>query len=167
MNLNEIKLRKKIKALIAFFIVGLVISGVTAFPLEWELFVLVDVCKTLFAANNPLLEWTLKVYTGLQATYNNYPFIAYGTDWLAFAHLVIAVVFIGPLRDPVKNVWVIQFGIIACLMVFPLALIAGQLRGIPFFWRLIDCAFGAMGIIPLVICNSYIKRLTQLTHIKL
>jgi len=162
MSLNEIKLRKKIKALIAFFIVGLVISGITAFPLEWELSMLVDLSKNLFAINNPLLVWVQKVHTGLQATYSNYPFIAYGTDWLAFAHLVIAVAFIGPLRDPVKNVWIIQFGIIACLMVFPLALVAGQLRGIPFFWRMIDCAFGAIGIIPLVICNSYIKQLAKL-----
>ncbi|SCF41963.1 hypothetical protein [Micromonospora mirobrigensis] len=32
----------------------------------------------------------------------------YGTDWLAFAHLVLAVAFWGPLRDPVRNVWVVQ-----------------------------------------------------------
>ena len=29
--------------------------------------------------------------------------IAYGTDWLAFAHITIAVAFLGPLKDPVRN----------------------------------------------------------------
>jgi hypothetical protein len=68
---------------------------------------------------------------------------------LAFAHLTIAVAFIGPIRDPVKNVWVIQFGMIACVMVIPLAVICGALRGIPWYWRLIDCSFGVFGLIPL------------------
>jgi len=39
---------------------------------------------------------------------DGYPFIAYGTDWLAFAHFVIAIAFIGPWRDPVRNVWVVE-----------------------------------------------------------
>ena len=85
--------------------------------------------------------------------------MAYGTDWLAFAHIVIAVAFIGPLRDPVKNIWVIEFGIIACIMIFPLALIAGPIRGIPFYWRLIDCMFGAIGIVPLMIVHRLIKQI--------
>ena len=76
---------------------------------------------------------------------------AYGTDWLAFAHLVIAVAFVGPLRDPVKNVWVVEWGMIACLSVIPLALICGPIRGIPFCWQIIDCSFGVVGVIPLAI----------------
>jgi hypothetical protein len=32
-----------------------------------------------------------------------YPFLAYGTDWLAFVHLVIAVAFVGPFFDPVPD----------------------------------------------------------------
>ena len=57
---------------------------------------------------------------------------------LVHDHLVIAVAFIGPWRDPVRNIWVIEFGLIACVMVLPLALIAGPLRGIPLAWRLLD-----------------------------
>ena len=34
-----------------------------------------------------------------------YPLLAYGTDWLAFSHLVLAVVFLGAWRDPVRNRW--------------------------------------------------------------
>jgi hypothetical protein len=89
-------------------------------------------------------------------------FLAYGTDWLAFAHLVIAVAFIGPLRDPVRNKWVLTFGVIACAGVVPLALIAGCVRGIPFYWRLIDCSFGVFGVVPLLICLSYVRRLERM-----
>ena len=61
----------------------------------------------------------------------NSPFLGYGTDWLAFGHFVIAIVFIGPLRDPVKTVWVVEFGMIACVLVVPFALVMGGVRGIP------------------------------------
>jgi hypothetical protein len=84
--------------------------------------------------------------------------MAYGTDWLAFAHIVIAVAFIGPLRDPVRNIWVIEFGMIACALVIPLALIFGPLRGIPFFWRLIDCSFGIIGFVPLWLVRREIRQ---------
>ena len=86
-------------------------------------------------------------------------FFFYGYDWLAFAHFMLAILFIGPLKDPVKNKWVIEFGIIACLLIIPFALIAGQLRGIPIWWRLVDCSFGVVGIIPLMICLKKIKQL--------
>jgi hypothetical protein len=106
-----------------------------------------------------LSYWITYVNKGLTETYQNYPFIPYGTDWLAFAHIAIAVAFIGPLRDPVKNIWVIEFGIIACILIVPTALICGSIRGIPLFWRLIDCSFGILGIIPLWICRRYIKMI--------
>jgi hypothetical protein len=92
-------------------------------------------------------------------TNSKYPFLAYGTDWLAFAHFVIAIAFIGPLRDPVKNIWVIEFGMIACVLVVCFALIMGPIRGIPPGWSLIDCSFGVIGIIPLWICRRAIARL--------
>ena len=99
----------------------------------------------------------------LQDTNARYPFLAYGTDWLAFAHLVIAIAFIGPFLDPVRNKWVITFGLIACAAVIPLALIAGAIRGIPFPWRLIDCSFGVFGSIPLMICRRSIEMLEHTT----
>ncbi|HEV3224754.1 MAG TPA: hypothetical protein VGZ90_17865 [Puia sp.] len=88
-----------------------------------------------------------------------YPFLAYGYDWLALAHLVIAVAFFGVLKDPVRNKWIIQFGRISCCMIFPLAFIAGYVRGIPFYWQLIDCSFGVIGLIPLTICYRKIEQL--------
>jgi hypothetical protein len=48
---------------------------------------------------------------------------------------------------------------IACLMVIPLALICGSLRGIPIWWRVIDCSFGVVGIIPLAIVRRLILGL--------
>ena len=94
-----------------------------------------------------------------------YPFLAYGTDWLAFAHLVIAVAFWGPLRDPVRNVWVVKFGMIACAGVVPLALIAGAARGIPWWWQAIDISFGLVGIVPLLFAWAGIRRLDGRTRL--
>ncbi|WP_395091739.1 hypothetical protein [Armatimonas sp.] len=124
--------------------------------LTWELGLLV---RWFGNRDSALAAWLRTVHTGLVETDTHYPFLAYGTDWLAFAHLVIAMAFIGPWRDPVKNIWVIEFGLIACAMVLPLALIAGPLRGIPFGWRLIDCAFGVFGAIPLWLIRREIQQL--------
>src|SRR5258708_34956825 len=70
-----------------------------------------------------LAHWIVRVRDALRATNAAYPFMAYGTDWLAFGHFMIAVAFIGALRDPVRNVWLFTFGMIACVLVVPYALI--------------------------------------------
>ncbi|MEW6469435.1 MAG: hypothetical protein AB1458_10940 [Bacteroidota bacterium] len=158
--LTESRLVCRVRTWIGIFMAFLVLSGITAFPLEWELAVLKDHAAELPA---PMREWLHSVYAAIKETGTSHPCLFYGTDWLAFAHLVIAVAFVGPLREPVKNIWVIQFGMIACLMVLPLALIAGPLRNIPFFWQLIDCSFGLLGLIPLVIVYRNIKRLERYT----
>jgi hypothetical protein len=152
----------RIRLLLGFFVVALILSGLTAFPLRWELQVLTSWFgegTTVGTAMPSLADWLSQVREALETTGRQYPFLAYGTDWLAFAHLVIAVAFIGPLRDPVRNVWVIEFGMIACMMVIPLALICGPIRGIPFGWQLIDCSFGVFGIIPLAIVWRMIRSL--------
>jgi hypothetical protein len=51
---------------------------------------------------------------------------------------------------------------IACVMVFPLAFIAGAVRGIPIYWRLIDCSFGVAGLVPLSICYRGIGKLERM-----
>jgi len=160
-------LKKRVRYLLLFFVAAVLVSGVTAFPLEWELSVLSRVVSNppLPGLWPDLAIWINRVYTGLHDTYRQYPFIAYGTDWLAFAHIVIAIVFWGPLRDPVKNIWVVEFGMIACGLVVPLALICGPLRGIPFFWRLIDCSFGILGFIPLWMARKDIQRIVALEKV--
>ncbi len=155
----------RIRLLLVLFMVGLVLSGLTAFPLERETAVLnrfFGVAPIAPSMPEPALHtWLRRVHDGLVATNRNYPFLAYGTDWLAFAHLVLAIAFIGPLRDPVRNRWVLTFGLIACAGVIPLAFIAGSIRGIPLYWRLIDCSFGVFGAIPLLLCLHYVDKLER------
>ena len=157
---------RRIRFWLAVFIAGLILSGITAFPLQNELgcFVWLLHLSVLQPMANltGLLPWIERVNQALCNTNERYPFLAYGTDWLAFAHLVIAVAFIGPYIDPVRNKWVITFGLIACAGVIPLALIAGSLRGVPFGWRLIDCSFGVFGAIPLLISMRSIRALENL-----
>ncbi len=164
MNIHT--LTQRVKILLLFFIAGLLLSGFTALPLEWELSVLSRLVSSPWSPLPvlwpDLVAWIARVQAGLQDTYQRYPFIAYGTDWLAFAHIVIAIAFVGPLRDPVKNLWVIEFGMIACVLVVPTALIFGPIRGIPFFHQLIDCSFGIFGLIPLWICHRTVLQIVQL-----
>ncbi|UNO38488.1 hypothetical protein [Streptomyces sp. MST-110588] len=156
-------LRRRIRIWLAIFLVCLVLSGLTAFPLVTELWWAEDLLRSGISPvpeHLPgLMEWISRVREGLEATDAKYPFVLYGTDWLAFAHLVIAVAFYGPYRDPVRNIWVIDFGMIACAGIIPLALICGPIRGIPFYWQMIDMSFGIFGVIPLLIVRRMIKRL--------
>lgn len=143
--------------------VGLVLSGVTAFPLPQEVRMLREILGAeSLNAGSPLVAWIVRVSDGLNSVESRYPFLLYGTDWLAFAHLVIALAFVGPYKHPVRNVWIIQWGMISCAAVIPLALICGPIRGIPFFWQLIDCSFGIVGIVPLYVCYRLIRRLEAL-----
>jgi hypothetical protein len=155
------QLLRSIRIWLSIFIIGLILSGVTAFPLEHETRWLAAFATTHEVFPKGLTLWLVRVHEALADNSIRYPFLAYGTDWLAFAHLVLAVVFLGPLRDPIRNKWVLQFGLIACLGVLPLALIAGPFRGIPPLWRLIDCSFGIFGAIPLFICLRLTNQLEQ------
>jgi hypothetical protein len=156
---------RHIRIWLGVFIAGLVLSGLTAFPLQTELRWLAALLHQSWieplARSSGLLQWIERVNEALAATGARFPFLAYGTDWLAFAHLAIAVAFIGPCVDPVRNKWVVTFGLIACAGVIPLALIAGQVRGIPFAWRLVDCSFGILGSVPLLISRRLIAAMER------
>ena len=164
----EITMERQLRLLRIFlciFIVGLAVSGVTAFPLETELrsfvgFLHRPAVESL-ATRLHLIAWFGRVLDALSSTNARYPFLSYGTDWLAFAHLVFALFFLGPLRDPVRNKWLLQAGLVACAGIFPLALIAGSIRGIPFGWRLIDCSFGLFGGICLIMALRLVRQLEQ------
>jgi hypothetical protein len=149
------------RILLIGFVVGLVVSGVTAFPLPQEVTLLAQWMGARSGHAGGLVGWIAQVRDGLLATQSQYPFLFYGTDWLAFGHLVIALAFYGPIKDPVRNIWVIQWGILACIGVIPLALICGSIRGIPFEWRLIDCSFGLVGLFPLVACLKMARGLEK------
>ena len=138
----------------------LFLSGLTTIPLERELLFL----SRCFSPASKIGAWIDKVYLAIVHTNRQYPFFAYGYDWLAFAHFVLAILFIGPLKDPVRNKWVIEFGMIACVLIIPFAIIAGHFRSIPFGWRLIDCAFGIIGLIPLGICLRKIEQVEKIIN---
>lgn len=149
-----------------FFIAALVASGLTAFPLRAELECLaswLDIRPGVDpVAYDGLRHWIARVREGLEESYGAYPFLAYGTDWLAFAHLAIAVFFVGPFREPDRHDWILVSGLVACAGIVPLALIGGGIRGIPIAWRLVDCAFGVFGAIPLAYCLRLSRRLAAL-----
>jgi len=162
---NKTALQRRIRFMLVFFILALSAAGLTAIPLRWELALL----NQWFGTNSflsqilpSMAEWISRVNDSVQNGYGQYPLLAYGTDWLAFAHIVIAVAFIGPLRDPLKNIWIIEFGMIACALIIPWALIFGVVRDIPFFWTLIDMSFGVFGMIPLWFVRADIMRLQLL-----
>jgi hypothetical protein len=151
-------LLNRIRLLLLFFIVSLFISGLTAIPVAPELHWLLKHLPENSAAAI-LFHTVLNAYMEVQ---DKYHFLLYGYDWLAFAHFVLAILFIGPYQNPIQNIWVIQFGLIACVLVIPFALIAGSLRGLPLWWRLGDCAFGVIGFGVLWACYKLIKQLKEI-----
>jgi hypothetical protein len=153
-------LLKRIRAVTLFFIAALFISGITAIPLQPEL----DLLVRYFAQDQPptaLGRWLLQVQAALAEQNARWPFLALGTDWLAFGHIVIGLGFIGLLRDPVRNQWLITWGFLACLLVLPWAWGFGMLRGIPWGWRLIDCSFGIGGMVPLFLILRDVRELQR------
>jgi hypothetical protein len=158
---HEQTLRRRIKVLTWLFIIGLVVSGATAIPLSGELNLLVNFLVAN-AGPSEMAPWLLRIRDALAQTQAQHPFLFYGTDWLAFGHFVIAIVFIGALRDPVRNRWLFDFGLIACALVIPYAFTFRALRGIPLWWRLMDCSFGVFGFVPLWFCRKWTGELEQL-----
>lgn len=165
---EEKRLLLIIRGLVIFYMLSLIVWGVTAFPLETE----IKIARAILGISpdvppesySGLKGWIALVAQGIINTNSNYSFLAYGTDWLAFSHIVIAVAFIGFYLKPIRNKWIIYFGMIACLGVIPLALICGPIRGIPFYWRLIDCSFGIFGFIPLYLMHIYVKKMEKLAN---
>ncbi|HLG02015.1 MAG TPA: hypothetical protein VI731_00370 [Bacteroidia bacterium] len=146
-------LLRRIRQWTVLFVVFLILSGLTAFPVQTELNFLIGFAD-LFP--DTMRSWLISVTGAVNNVAGDYPFLFYGYDWLAYSHIVIALFFYGVYKNPVQNAWVIRVGMIACLGVFILAMVCGPIRGIPFFWTIIDFSFGAFGLIPLV-------RMLQLT----
>lgn len=165
MTSREVQLRRRIHVWTWILIVGLVLSGVTALPLQTELEWLARWLgageASLAGTTSGLMKWIVIVRDGLRETNAKFPFLAYGTDWLAFAHLVIAIVYVGALRHPVRNVWLYTFGMIASVLIIPWALVTGEVRGIPVGWRLIDCSFALGGFLPCWLCQRWVRELER------
>jgi hypothetical protein len=166
MELTNRELLFRYRLVLGLFIAGLIVSGLTAFPLRAELSTLSRFLGIADPTAYPDLQgprhWIAFVYFGLQQTYSQFPFFGYATDWLAFGHLVIAVFFVGPFIAPKRNSWVLYVGLAARAGVIMIALICGPIRGIPFGWRLIDCSFGVVGAIPLLYCLRLTRKMDAL-----
>ena len=154
-------LRRRIRALTAFFILSLVLSGATAMPLETEVGFLAQCLGARADSAHGALWWLARIHGALAEINLRHPFAAYGTDWLAFAHFAIALAFVWAWRDPVGNRWLYDYGLICCALVIPFALLAGHVRGIPLGWRLIDCGFGVFGALPLLLCRRWAAVLSD------
>jgi hypothetical protein len=154
------KSNKAIRRWLLVFMIVLAVSGITAIPVEREL----SIATKFFSDDSFIGNWLNQTLLAVRETDQKFPYLFYGYDWLAFAHIVIAIAFIGPYRDPVKNKWVIEFGAICCFLIIPFALIVGFLRGIPFWWKLVDCSFGIVGLIPLGICYNKISEIESLSR---
>lgn len=158
---STFKIEKTIASIrkqLLFFMIMLALSGITAMPLQLEL----SIVRVLVPDQSRLGIFLQTVADALSDTAAHYPFLFYGYDWLAFAHIVLAIAFIGPYKDPVRNKWVVEFGMIACLLILPVAIIGGYFRGIPFWWRMVDCSFGIIGIVPLLSCYKKITAIERL-----
>ena len=146
---------KKIRRVVIVFIILLAVSGITAFPLNTEVDYMlahIDSFPVFFQ------QWIKTVHHSVHQTPS---IVLYGTDWLAFAHIIIALFFVGVYRDPVRNKFTITIGIIACISVFPLALICGPIRNIHFYHQIIDCCFGLFGLMPLLYIKNKINALEE------
>ncbi len=144
------------------FSVALIVSGLTAiFAREGlrflsPLFAQGAFLHTLWPS---MSNWLSLVHQAVEEMYDKYPFLAYGYDWLAFGHFIIAIPFIMAIRDPRRHSWVITYGISACLAVLPFAIIFGAIREIPLFWRFVDILFGIGGLVVLLALRKQLKAL--------
>ncbi|MBP5220839.1 MAG: hypothetical protein J6034_09120, partial [Bacteroidaceae bacterium] len=90
----ERKILKKIRGIIVFFMIALALSGITAFPIETELntFFSVTGINSESVKDDPeIFKFLHYIKENVTETNQKAPQLAYGCDWLAFAHLVIAL----------------------------------------------------------------------------
>ncbi|MCX6182585.1 MAG: hypothetical protein NT150_11735 [Bacteroidetes bacterium] len=138
------------------FIAVLVISGLCYFSLPF-------LSKKILGLSNSIGVrgefYSFASKLSQAATYNSshYPFMGYSTDLLGFAHLMFALLFVGPILDPDKNEYVVRFGLIVCLLLVPTVLVAGWVREIPMIWIIINCFFGIFGFLLLYKVFKMIK----------
>jgi len=110
--------------------IGLLISGITVWPAIPELKFGLIVLEKIGLAHSELAH-------------------LYGYDWLAFAHIVLAILFWGAARDPLRNKWIVECGLIMCALIPLLALICIPYREIPWWWFFMDFAFAPAAALPL------------------
>ena len=156
--MNDVKRAKWMLGIVVF---GLFMSGVTVWPAVPELKMAVRIIWGDDEPTGVLHSFIIRSIEGLKSVEVNYPFMLYAHDWLAFAHIVLAILFAGAIRDPVRNVWIVQCGLIICALVPILAGICIPIRGLPLVWFWIDFAFAPAAALPLWIALRDIRRASR------
>ena len=144
--------------MLGIIVFGLVMSGITVWPAVPELKIAVRIIWGDGEPSGVLHSFILQAIEGLESVEANYPFMLYAHDWLAFAHIVLAILFAGAIRDPVRNVWIVQCGLIMCVLIPVLEGICIPIRGLPLVWFWIDFAFAPAAALPLWIALRDIRR---------
>ncbi len=147
--------------MLGIIVFGLLVSGITVWPAVPELKMIVHIAWGDTGPTGALHSFVLQVIEGLEYVDVNYPFMFYAHDWLAFAHIVLAILFAGAIRDPVRNVWIVQCGLIMCVLVPVLAGICIPIRGLPSIWFWIDFSFAPLAGLPLWIALRDIRQAEQ------
>lgn len=152
MSNRESKIRR-IRVLLVLVAVGLVLVGLTTYPLLWEVSLLSQWFGEASALSGfaEVSRFITHIYEGVSLVHHQYPVILYGLDWLGFAHIAIALAFVGPIKKPLEHYWVVEWGLWVCLLCVPAIFFYGYSRGIPLFWSVIDCMFPLVALVPLSI----------------
>ena len=140
---------------------GLFISGVTVWPAVTELKMGVHLIWGDLATTGEFHRFLLRAIAALEDTNVRYPFLLYAHDWLAFAHIMLAILFAGAIRDPVRNKWIVQCGLIMCALVPVLGGICIPIRQLPSWWFWIDFSFAPGAALPLWIALRDIRHVEQ------
>ncbi len=155
---NHMKDLKRAKLMIGIVVFGLLVSAITIWPAIFELKLAVRMIWGDAEPTSVLHGFVVQAIHGLEAMEANYPFMMYAHDWLAFAHIVLAILFAGAIRDPIRNIWIVQCGLIMCALIPVLAAICIPMRGIPWIWFCFDFAFAPGAALPLWIALRDINR---------
>lgn len=156
--MNTVSL-KKIRFWTYVLIIGLIVSGITAINPDFFLHLIVNLFQN--QPQSAIAVWLNHIYKALIITKAQYPFLLYGYDWLAFAHILLGILFIGVIKDPHHAKWLVQFGMIACALIIPFVLCFGYIRGIPVLWQLVDSSFAVGAMIPLRMIHKHINIINQ------
>lgn len=169
LNNNQIAVRiRRIRWMLSLVVLGLILSGLTTFPLIWE----VNLLNTWLGSGSGLSGlpevsgFISHIHEGVTLIDRQYPFLRYGLDWLGFAHIAIALAFLGPIQKPLEHYWIVSWAILVCILCVPAILIFGYAREMPMFWSFIDSGFPLLALIPLCIAFKNIQLLkNEVSHI--
>lgn len=136
---------RRAKTLLLVVAFGLLVNGLAVFWLPWQ----TRAAVSWLPPGSALHAWLVECRDAVADVEQRHPKLFYGLDWLGYAHVILAILFLGAARDPARNEWVIRWGLLACGLVVVHALIFVPIRGLPWWWILVDSSFGVLAAIPL------------------